>query len=309
MPEVKLFSCSASKDLSASIAKHYDTTLSDTTLARFSDGEMQPVIQESVRGQYVFFIQSTYSPGDNMMELLLLIDAARRASAKYITAVIPYFGYARQDRKDQPRVPISAKLMANLLTTAGANRVCTMDLHAPQIQGFFDIPVDHLDSTAIFIPYIKELNLPNLTFAAPDVGSSKRTRDYAKHFKAEMIICDKYREKANEIASMNVIGNVENRNVILIDDIIDTAGTLCSAAQAIMDKGAQSVRAVCTHPVLSGKAYERIEESCLTELVVCNTIPIKPLSSKIKTLSVSQLFATAINRAFEYRSISSLFVR
>lgn len=307
--QIKLFGGSASNYLAEEIARYHDMPLIKSTLHRFSDGEMQPVIQESVRGQYVFFIQSTYAPADNTMELLLLIDAARRASAKYITAVIPYFGYARQDRKDQPRVPISAKLMANLLTTAGANRVCTMDLHAPQIQGFFDIPVDHLDSTAIFIPYIKELNLEALTFAAPDVGSSKRTRDYAKSLKADMIICDKYREKANEIAGMNVIGDVKDKNVILIDDIIDTAGTLCAAAQAIMDKGAKSVRAVCTHPVLSGKAYERIEASCLTELVVCNTIPTKPLSKKIKVLSVSQLFATAIKRAFEYRSISSLFVR
>lgn len=307
--QIKLVGCTASQYLAEEISRYHDLTLIRTTLQRFSDGEMQPVIHESVRGQYVFFIQSTAAPSDSIVELLLSIDAAKRASAKYITAVIPYFGYARQDRKDQPRVPIAAKLIANLLTTAGANRVVTMDLHAPQIQGFFDIPVDHLDSTAIFIPYLKEQNIEDLIFASPDVGSSKRTREYAKQFKVDMIICDKHRERANEIAGMMVIGDVRDKNVVLIDDIIDTAGTLCSAAQAIMDKGAKSVRAVCTHPVLSGSAIERIENSCLAEVAVCNTIPIKQTSKKIKVLTVSQLFATAIKRAFEYRSISSLFVR
>lgn len=308
--QIKLVGGSASLYLAEEIAQYQDIAITQTTIRHFSDGEIQLIIQESVRGQYVFFIQSTYAPADNLLELLLMMDAAKRASAKYITAVIPYFGYARQDRKDQPRVPIAAKLIANLLTTAGASRIVTMDLHAPQIQGFFDIPVDHLESRAIFIPYLRDQKLENLTFASPDVGSSKRARDYAKQFKAEMIICDKYREKANEIAGMTVIGDVKDRNVVLIDDIVDTAGTLCSAAQAIMDKGAKSVRAVCTHPVLSGKAYERIEESCLTEVAVCNTLPLKQTANgKIKELSVAHLFATAIKRVFEYRSISSLFAR
>ncbi|MGB1206782.1 MAG: ribose-phosphate pyrophosphokinase [Chitinophagales bacterium] len=306
--EIKLFGGSASYYLADAIAKHYDLPLVKSSINKFSDGEIQPEIHESVRGAYVFFIQSTFAPADNIMELMLSIDAVKRASADYITAVIPYFGYARQDRKDKPRVPIAAKLMANILATAGANRVITMDLHAPQIQGFFDIPVDHLDSSAVFMPYIKQLNLENMIFAAPDVGSTKRTRYFAKHFKAEMVICDKYREKANEIAGMTVIGEVTGKDILLVDDIVDTAGTLCNAAKALMDKGAKSVRAICTHPVLSGKAYERIEASVLTELVVCDTIPLKKQCDKIKVLSVSPLFATAIKRIFEHRSISTLFV-
>jgi ribose-phosphate pyrophosphokinase len=305
---IKLLGGTASRYLAEEIAKHHDLPLVNVNVSRFSDGEIQPIIQESVRGEFVCFIQSTFAPADNLWELLLLMDAAKRASAKYITAVIPYFGYARQDRKDQPRVPISAKLMANLLTAAGANRIMTMDLHAPQIQGFFDIPVDHLDSSAIFVPYIRNLGLDDLVFAAPDVGSVKRTRTFAKYFKADMVICDKHRERANEIASMNVIGDVTGKNVLLVDDIVDTAGTLCTAAQALIDKGAKSVRAVCTHPVLSGPAYERINNSVLENIAVCNTLPVKNLSDKIEVLSVSHLFATAIKRIFEHRSISSLFV-
>lgn len=307
--QIKLFGGTASRYLAEEIAQFHDLSLIEAIVQRFSDGEIQPVIQESVRGDFVFFVQSTTAPADNLMELLLLIDAARRASANYITAVIPYFGYARQDRKDKPRVPISAKLIANLLTTAGASRIITMDLHAPQIQGFFDIPVDHLEASAIFIPYIKH-SIPheNLIFAAPDVGGTKRARSYAKHFDADMVICDKRRERANEVSEMTVIGDVRGKDVVLIDDIVDTGGTLCKAAQMLMDKGAVSVRALITHPVLSGNAYEKIENSALTELVVCNTIPVKQDCSKIKVLSVSQLFATAIKRAFEYRSISSLFV-
>ena len=307
--QIKLFGGTASRYLAEEIAQFHDLSLIEAIVQRFSDGEIQPVIQESVRGDFVFLVQSTTAPADNLMELLLLIDAARRASANYITAVIPYFGYARQDRKDKPRVPISAKLIANLLTTAGASRIITMDLHAPQIQGFFDIPVDHLEASAIFIPYIKH-SIPreNLIFAAPDVGGTKRARSYAKHFDADMVICDKRRERANEVSEMTVIGDVRGKDVVLIDDIVDTGGTLCKAAQMLMDKGAVSVRALITHPVLSGNAYEKIENSALTELVVCNTIPVKQDCSKIKVLSVSQLFATAIKRAFEYRSISSLFV-
>ena len=278
-------------------------------IQRFSDGEMQPVIQESVRGAYVFFIQSTFAPSDNLMELLLMVDAAKRASAGYITVVIPFFGYARQDRKDKPRVPISAKLIANILQAAGADRVMTMDLHAPQIQGFFDIPVDHLKCEAIFIPYIeKNINLDNVIFAAPDVGGVKRARTYSKYFHKSLVICDKERRKANEIASMTVIGDVEGADVIMVDDIVDTAGTLSRAANIIMEKGAKSVRALCTHPVLSGKAYENIENSMMKELIVCNTIPLKKKSKKIKVLSTAKLFSKAIRNTHEHRSISALFV-
>lgn len=238
----------------------------------------------------------------------MMIDAARRASAYKIIAVIPYFGFARQDRKDKPRVAIGAKLIANLLTAAGADRVITMDLHAPQIQGYFDIPVDHLDSSAIFIPYIENLKVENLTFAAPDVGSANRIREIASYFNAEMVICDKHRKRANEISSMVVIGDVTDRDVVLIDDICDTAGTLTKAAKLLKEKGARSVRALCTHPVLSGNAYSNIENSVLEELVVCDTIPIRGQSSKIKVLSVADLFAVAIRHAYENQSITSLFI-
>jgi ribose-phosphate pyrophosphokinase len=277
------------------------------TIQKFSDGEFQPVFEESIRGDYVFLVQSTFAPADNLLELLMMIDAARRASAGYITAVIPYFGYARQDRKDKPRVSIASKLVANLLTEAGANRVMTMDLHAPQIQGFFDIPVDHLDSSLIFIPYIEQLKLENLTFASPDVGSTNRVREVAKYFNADMVICDKQRKRANEVAAMTVIGDVTNRNVILIDDICDTAGTLSKSAEILKSRGALSVRAFCTHPVLSGKAYENIENSVLEELVVCDTIPLKKETSKIKVIPTAELFAVAIRNTFENKSISSLF--
>ncbi|MEN0003089.1 MAG: ribose-phosphate pyrophosphokinase [Bacteroidota bacterium] len=308
MVEVKLFSGTNSQYLAEKIADYYGHPLGDIKVHRFSDGEMQPVINESVRGAYVFFIQSTFAPAENMMELLLMIDAAKRASAGYITAVIPYFGYARQDRKDKPRVPISARLLANLLEAAGANRVMTMDFHADQIQGFFDIPVDHLKSEAIYIPYLQEQDLSNVTFASPDVGGVKRARLYAKHFECDLVICDKYRKRANEVAGMTVIGDVTGADVILVDDMVDTAGTLCRAARIILDKGAKSVRALCTHPVLSGKAYENIANSALDELLVCDTIPLKQKSSKIKTLSTSKLFARAIRNTHEHRSISALFV-
>jgi len=309
MVDVKLFSGTNSKYLAEKIADYYGHSLGDVELQRFSDGEMQPVIKESVRGGYVFFIQSTFAPSDNLMELLLMVDAAKRASAGYITVVIPFFGYARQDRKDKPRVPISAKLIANLVEAAGANRVMTMDLHAPQIQGFFDIPVDHLKSEAIFIPYIeRNIDLKNVTFAAPDVGGVKRARTYSKYFHKNLVICDKYRKKANEIAGMTVIGDVKGADIIMVDDIVDTAGTLSRAADIIMEKGAKSVRALCTHPVLSGKAYENIEASSIKELIVCDTIPLKKTSSKIKVLSTAKLFARAIRNTHEHRSISALFV-
>lgn len=306
--DVKIFSGRASRYLAERIAGSFGQPLGDINIQTFKDGEFQPNILESVRGSYVFFTQSTFAPSDNLMELLMMIDAAKRASADYITAIIPYFGLARQDRKDKPRVAIGAKLVANLITAAGANRVMTMDLHADQIQGFFDIPVDHLDGTAIFIPYLKSLNLPNLTFASPDVGGTKRTIKFAKHFNAEMVICDKHRSRPNEIASMELIGDVKGKDVILVDDIVDTANTLCNAAKLIIDKGATSVRAICTHPVLSANAYENINNSVLTEIVVADTLPIKGEHKKIKVLSVADLFSRAMKRLIDHESISSLFV-
>lgn len=306
--KIKIFSGTGSTYLSEKICAKFGKELGASTTSRFSDGEFQPSLDESVRGCDVFIIQSTFPPADNLMELLMMIDAAKRASAYKVMAVIPYFGLARQDRKDKPRVPISSKMIANILTAVGANRVITMDLHAPQIQGFFDIPVDHLDSTVIFIPYIKSLQLDNLILAAPDIGASKRVREFAKILGVEMVICDKARKRANEIASMTVIGDVKDKNVVLIDDICDTANTLCKAAQLIKDLGAISVRAVCTHPVLSGNAYENINNSVMEELVVCDTIPVDlSKSSKIKIASVDQLFANAIKNISEFGSISSLF--
>ncbi len=308
LKEVKLFSGTSSKYLSEKIADFYGAPLGNLEIKRFSDGEMQPVIQESVRGAYVFFIQSTIPPSENIMELLLSIDAAKRASAGHITAVIPYFGYARQDRKDKPRVPISAKLLANVIQASGANRIMTMDLHADQIQGFFDMPVDHLKSEAIYIPFLEGKDLSNVTFASPDVGGVKRARTYSKHFDRPLVICDKYREKANEVAGMTVIGDVKGAHVILVDDMVDTAGTLCRAAKALIDAGAEKVSAMCTHPVLSGKAYDNLNASVLEELVVCDTIPLKQESDKIKVLSTAKLFARAIRNMHEHRSISALFV-
>ena len=304
---IKLFTGTNSRVLAERIADEYYQKLGDLTVAKFSDGEIQPVINESVRGDMLFFIQSTFAPSDNLMELLLMIDAAKRASAGYITAVIPFFGYARQDRKDKPRVPIAAKLIANLLQAAGANRVMTMDLHADQIQGFFDIPVDHLKSEPIFIQYLEESNIDNLLFASPDVGGVKRARNFSRILGKDFVTCSKYRKKANEIAEMNVIGDVEGFNVVLVDDMVDTAGTLCKAAEVIMAKGAKSVRALCTHAVLSGKAYENIEKSHLTELVVCDTIPLKQQTPKIKVVSTAKLFARALRNTHEHRSISAMF--
>jgi ribose-phosphate pyrophosphokinase len=305
---VKIFSGTSSQYLAEKIADKYGATLGRSITQKFSDGEFQPVFQESIRGDMVFLVQSTFSPADNILELLLMIDAARRASAYKVVAVIPYYGYARQDRKDKPRVAIGAKLVANMITAAGADRVITMDLHAAQIQGYFDIPVDHLDSSAIFIPYIENLKLENLTFAAPDVGSANRIREIASYFNAEMVICDKHRKRANEIASMVVIGDVEGKDIVLIDDICDTGGTLTKSAGLLKEKGARSVRALCTHPVLSGNAYANIENSVLEELVVCDTIPLKQQSSKIKVLSVADLFAVAIRNAYENKSITNLFI-
>ncbi len=306
---VKIFSGTGSQYLAEKIAKKFGEPLGKVNIQRFSDGEIGVEFKESIRGKSVFLIQSTFAPADNLMELLLMIDAAKRASAYKVIAVMPYYGFARQDRKDRPRVAIGSKLVANMLTAAGADRVITMDLHAPQIQGYFDIPVDHLDSSAIFVPYIENLQLQNLTFAAPDVGSANRIREIASYFECEMVICDKHRKRANEIASMVVIGDVTDRDIVLIDDICDTGGTLAKSAGLMIEKGARSVRALCTHPVLSGNAYENIQNSVLSELVVCDTIPIKPICDKIKVLSTDELFAVTIRNAYENKSINSLFIK
>ena len=306
--EVKIFSGTASRYLAEQIAEQYGAPLGNVIVSRFSDGEVSPYFEESVRGCDVFIIQSTFAPTENLFELLMLIDAAKRASAYKVCAVIPYYGYARQDRKDRPRVSIAAKLIANMLTSAGADRIMTCDLHAGQIQGFFDIPLDHLNGSAIFVPYLERLDTKNLIFAAPDVGGVARARSYAKHFEVEMVVCDKHRKRANEVASMQVIGDVEGKDVVLVDDLVDTAGTLCKAAQIIMDKGALSVRAIATHGVLSGKAYENIENSVLQELVITDTIPVKQSSEKIRVITVSDLFAKAIHAVTGNTSISALFI-
>jgi ribose-phosphate pyrophosphokinase len=306
---VKIFSGRATAYLAEKIANAYGEPLGTVDYKQFSDGEMSPFIGESVRGHDVFIVQSTFAPADNFMELLLMIDAVKRASALNVNVIIPYFGYARQDRKDKPRVAIAAKLIANLLSAAGADRVMTCDLHADQIQGFFDIPVDHLDGNYIFVPYLKSLNLKNIIFATPDVGGIKRARSFAKFFNADLAVCDKYRKEANKIESMRLIGEVEGKDVILIDDLVDTAGTICKAAGLLKEKGANTVRAICTHPVLSGNAYENSENSALEELVVSDTIPLKHSTPKIKVLTVSDLFAKAIRKIHDHESISSLFIR
>ena len=304
-----LFSTRTSRQLAEKIAYHYGQELGKINFQEFSDGEFEPVLDQSVRGGRVFLIGSTFPPADNLLELLLMIDAAKRASAKNITVVLPYFGLARQDRKDKPRAPIGAKLVANLLTTAGATRVMTMDLHADQIQGFFEIPVDHLYASAIFVEYINSLNLDNLTIASPDMGGAKRAKNYANHLGAEVTICYKERKKVNEVAEMTLIGNVEDRNVILVDDMVDTAGTLCKAADIIMERGAKSVRAIATHGVLSGKAYKNIEKSKLQEIIITDSIPLKNnLSSKIKVLSCAPLFADVMNLVHNKKSINDKFI-
>ncbi|WP_026463141.1 ribose-phosphate pyrophosphokinase [Adhaeribacter aquaticus] len=308
MPQVKIFSGTTSRYLAEQIAAAYGTRLGDVTLQRFSDGEIHASFNESVRGCEVFLIQSTFPPTDNLMELMLMVDAAKRASAHKVCIVVPYYGYARQDRKDKPRVPIGAKVIANMMQSVGADRLMTCDLHAGQIQGFFDIPVDHLDGSAIFVPYIKSLNLDRLLFASPDVGGVVRTRAFASKFGAEMVVCDKHRARANEIASMQVIGNVEGYDIVMVDDIVDTAGTICKAAALLKERGARTVRAVITHPILSGPAYERINDSVLEELIVSDTIPLRENSPKIKVLSFSQLFARAISNVVTHDSISSLFL-
>ncbi len=305
---VKIFAGRATQTLGSNIASCYGVALGDVKVTTFSDGEFQPSFEETVRGQDVFIIQSTVPPQDNLFELLLLMDAARRASARKIIAVIPYFGLARQDRKDQPRVAIGAKLVANMLMAAGADRIMTMDLHADQIQGFFEVPVDHLFGSTIFIPEIQKLNLDNLVVAAPDAGGAKRANSYAKILNCGLALCHKNRKKANEIAEMTVIGEVEGKDVIIIDDMCDTAGTLTTAADLLIERGAKTVRAFCTHAVLSGPAYERIEKSHLTELIVTDTVPLRQASGKIKVVSVDHLFADVIKRMVNNESISSHFV-
>jgi ribose-phosphate pyrophosphokinase len=305
---VKIFAGRESKDLASSIASHYGNPLGDVKVTVFSDGEFQPSFEETVRGQDVFIVQSTMPPTENLFELLLLIDAARRASARKIIAVIPYFGFARQDRKDKPRVAIGSKLIANMLMAAGVDRIMTMDLHADQIQGFFEVPVDHLYASTLFLKEIEKLNTENLVIAAPDVGGAKRANSYAKNLNCGLALCHKNRKKANEVAEMTVIGDVEGKDVVIIDDMCDTAGTLTKAADLLIEKGAKSVRAFCTHAVLSGPAYERINNSSLTELVVTNTIPLKGESSKIRVLSVADLFGDVIKRLVNNESISSHFV-
>ena len=309
--KIKFFTGRASRYLAEKIVKSYGSELGDAEVLQFSDGEFQPYYNESIRGCTVFVIQSTFPSSDNLMELLMMIDAARRASAYKVIAVIPYFGWARQDRKDRPRVPIGAKLVANLLVAAGVDRVMTMDLHADQIQGFFDVPVDALYASGIFVPYIKSLNIENLSIASPDMGGAKRAHSYAKHLHAPIIISHKERAKANVVGSMTAIGEVEGRNIIIVDDMIDTAGTICMAANMLMEKGAKSVRAVITHPVLSGAAYERINESQLQEVIVTDTIPLNQEKdlSKFTVLSVADIFAEVIEHVHNYKEISSLFYK
>ncbi|WP_340914298.1 ribose-phosphate pyrophosphokinase [Polaribacter butkevichii] len=304
----KLFACRQSTVLAEKIAKEYNTTLGKVKTTYFSDGEFQPAFEESVRGRRVFIIGSTFPNADNLMEMLLMLDAAKRASARHITAVMPYFGWARQDRKDQPRVAIGAKLVANLLQSAGATRIMTMDLHADQIQGFFEKPVDHLFASTIFMPYINSLKLDNLTIASPDMGGSKRAYAYSKHLQCDVVICYKQRIKANQIGHMELIGDVKGKNVILVDDMIDTGGTLAHAANLMMERGALSVRAICTHPILSGGAYEKIEDSGLTELIVSDTIPLKKATSKIKVVSCAPLFADVMHKVQDNTSISGQFL-
>ena len=306
---LKIFSGTATRYLAEKISKSFHQDLGKVNKLLFSDGEFTTVFDETIRGSHVFLIQSTFPPADNLFELLMMIDAAKRASAYKIIAVIPYFGCARQDRKDQPRVAIGAKLVADLLTAAGVDRVITMDLHADQIQGFFNIPVDHLYASAIFVPYIKSLNLTDLVVASPDAGGSKRANSYAKYLGTPMVICHKHRPQPNVVGEMRVIGDVKGKNVVMLDDMIDTAGTLTAAADKMMEQGALSVRAFATHGVLSGKAYENIGKSALTEVVVTDTIPLKDTTcSKIKVLSVADIFAETISCVFNNETISDHFI-
>ena len=305
---IKFFSGRATTYLAEKIVKSFGTELGRTSVLEFSDGEFQPYYEESVRGCIVFIVQSTFPPSDNLMELLLMVDAAKRASAYKVVAVMPYMGLARQDRKDKPRCAIGAKLVADLLTSAGVDRVMTMDLHADQIQGFYNVPVDHLYASTLFVPYIKSLGLEDLVVAAPDMGGTKRANAYSRFLQTEMVICYKLRKKANVVEEIRVIGDVKGKNVVIVDDMIDTAGTICLAANLMKKQGAKSIRVVVTHPVFSGPAYDRIESSAITEVAVTDSIPLKKHIDKIKVLSVADLFADVIHKVYKYKSISSNFV-
>jgi ribose-phosphate pyrophosphokinase len=307
-PEPKIFACTQSQALAEKIAKSFGAPIGKVITSKYSDGEFQPSFEESVRGSRVFIVGSTNPSSENLMEMLLMLDAAKRASARHITAVMPYFGWARQDRKDKPRVPIAAKLVAKMLEVAGATRIITMDLHADQIQGFFEKPVDHLFASTLFLPYLKSLNLENLTIASPDMGGSKRAYAYSKALESDVVICYKQREKANVISHMELIGEVTGKNVVLVDDMVDTAGTLTKAADLMMERGALSVRAITTHAILSGKAYERIENSKLAELIVTDSIPLKQQSDKIRVIGCADLFADVMQRVHTNTSISSKFL-
>ena len=310
--KIKLFTCKASKEFALKVAKALKLELGDSDVLTFSDGEFQPCYNESVRGATVFIVQSTFPPTDNLFELLLMIDAAKRASAHRVIAVMPYFGWARQDRKDKPRVSIGAKLVANMLAAAGCDRVMTCDLHADQIQGFFDFPVDHIYASAVFLPYLQKMNIENLAIAAPDMGGAKRANAYARYLQCPVIICHKSREKANVVGSITAIGEVAGKNVVIVDDMIDTAGTLAKAANVLKDMGAASVRACATHPVFSGAAYEKIADSALEEVIVADTIPLSddPTKdkSKITVLSMTEMFADIIDKVYNYDSISPSFI-
>ena len=310
--KLKIFACKASKEFALKVAKELKLELGDSDVITFSDGEFQPSYNESVRGATVFVIQSTFPPTDNLFELLLMIDAAKRASAHKVIAVMPYFGWARQDRKDKPRVSIGAKLVANMLHAAGCDRVMTCDLHADQIQGFFDFPVDHIYASAVFLPYLKSLNIENLAIAAPDMGGAKRANAYARYLECPVIICHKSREKANVVGSITAIGDVAGKNVVIVDDMIDTAGTLAKAANVLKEMGALSVRACATHPVFSGPAYDRIAESELEEVIVADTIPLSndpsKDKSKITVLSMTKMFADIIDKVYNYETISTSFI-
>ena len=308
VPDPKIFACTQSKVLAEKIAKAFGAELGNVSFTRYSDGEFQPSFEESVRGARVFIIGSTNPSSENLMEMLLMLDAAKRASARHITAVIPYFGWARQDRKDKPRVPIGAKLVAKLLEAAGATRIITMDLHADQIQGFFEKPVDHMFASTVFLPYLQELNLKNLTIASPDMGGSKRAYAYSKFLNSDVVICYKQRAEANVIEHMELIGDVTGKNVVLVDDMVDTAGTLTKAADLMIERGAISVRAIATHALLSGNAYERIENSKLSELIVTDSIPLKQYSDKVRIISCAELFADVMHRVHHNTSISSKFL-
>ena len=305
---IKFFAGRSSLLLAEKISKSFGLSLGTTNVIEFSDGEIQPHYEESVRGCTTFIIQSTQPPAENLMELLLMIDAAKRASAYKIVAVLPYFGYGRQDREDRPRSSIGAKLVANLLTASGIDRVMTMDMHADQLQGFFDVPVDHLYASSIFVPYIKNLQLDNLAIAAPDMGGTKRANAYSRFLECQMVICYKVRKKPNVVEEIRAIGDMEGKNIFIVDDMIDTAGTVCLAAEMMKNEGAKSIRVIATHPVLSGPAYERIENSIIDEVIVTDSIPLKEHSDKIKVLSIADLFAEVINKVYNFQSISSHFI-